>query len=264
MPRVLANGINQNFEIYGNGSPLVFIHGLGLDLGMWDLQIGYFRKFFKVLVYDLRGHGMTDCPKEDYSIELFSKDLYELLNALKIYNTTICGLSLGGRIAIQFCLDYSKKVKALILADTQSEVSKETQERFENLARIAGKDGMDQVTSILYSTPLFEGLAKMNPERHQQEKRKTALMSSTGFANSARAIAHMKPLTSKLAKITVPTLVVVGEEDKPYVEFSEVFTKRISNCKREIIPHAGHISNLEQPNLFTEIFYSFLEEINYK
>ncbi len=259
MPVAFANGIHQNYEIDGDGSPLVFIHGLGFSLRMWNLQVEYFKTLYKVIVYDLRGHGLTDSPNEPYSIGAFSKDLYELLDTLGVKKTAICGLSLGGRIALRFCIEYPERVYSLVLADAQSEVNRETKERLKNLAKIAGETGMDEVTSILYSAPLLEGLAKMNPKRYHWEKEKTAVMSSVGFANSAIAVAEMEPLTSQLGKIAVPTLAVVGEhDDTPYVEFSEIFAERIQGCERKVIPDAGHISNLEQPDVFNQICHDFL------
>ena len=218
----------------------------------------YFSKYYKVLAYDLRGHGQSSVPEEVYSLELFSQDLSSLMIGLKISPAIVCGLSLGGRIGLRFALDYPEMTVSLILADTQSEVYAEGRERFLAIANVAENSGMSIAAEKLYSTPLFEGLSEADSSRFMYERKKTASMSAIGFANSTRAIANMKSMTADMTRVRCPVLVVAGERDLPYVEFLRIFADNIVDCTEKLVPQAGHIANLEQPKKFNTICHEFL------
>ncbi|MCD6488280.1 MAG: alpha/beta fold hydrolase [Desulfurococcales archaeon] len=118
MPYIRTNDIITYYEVYGEGYPLVLIHGAWSDHGVWRPQIEYFSRSYKVIVYDLRGLGRTDRSKtREYSLELFVDDLKALLEALSIEKPIICGRSLGGLIAQAYAIKYPR-LKALILANT--------------------------------------------------------------------------------------------------------------------------------------------------
>jgi len=145
VPKVKVNDIEINYDVEGEGEPLVLIHGLSGSTRHWFFQIPEFSKHFRVIAYDVRGHGQTDKPKQEYSIKLFADDLRGLMDKLGVDKAHIIGLSMGGYIAQQFALDYPDKVKSLVLADTASEIGEVGQLGFKNWILYAEKLGMEAV-----------------------------------------------------------------------------------------------------------------------
>lgn len=116
MPILHCNGISLNYETYGEGEPLVLISGLGGDSTFWSLSLECLASEFRVIVFDTRGIGKTEAPKEPYSMELMADDLAALLDTLQISTTNLLGFSMGGNIALTFALKYPNRVSKLILA----------------------------------------------------------------------------------------------------------------------------------------------------
>ena len=259
MPKTFINGIDLYYQVYGSGSPVILVHGLGLDHSLWDLQVPEFSKSHQVIVYDLRGHGQSDSPDHPYSIDLLADDLDLFLHFLGLKKAVVLGLSLGGRILLRFGLKYPQEVRAMILADAQSETPAESVERFQTLAEIARKEGMTKAAYLFFSWPLLQMLAKRSPARFEKEKKRFLRMSPTGLANSCLAIASMEPLTGQLGFINVPTLALAGEEDEPYLPYLDLYARQIPHCRKQTVPRAGHLSNLENPQAFNEIVLSFLK-----
>jgi 3-oxoadipate enol-lactonase len=225
---------------------------------MWDLQIPALSANYQVIVYDLRGHGKSDSPDHPYSIDLLADDLHHFLPFLCLKRSVLLGLSLGGRILLKFALKYPEEARAIILAGAQSETSAEAATLLQALAEIARREGMEKATEIFSSLPLLQTLAKRHPERFQREKERIAKISPVGFARTCLAIARMESLNEQLSAIKAPTLALTGEEDDPYLPYLDLYALKIPDCKKRVIPRAGHLSNLENPEAFIEVVRSFL------
>ena len=120
MSDVLVNGIRLNYEVHGDGTPLVLAHGYGATLDMWSEQIDDFSRKCRVVVYDTRGHGRTEAPRDwsSYNVDDYVEDQRQLMDHLGIDSAYVGGLSMGGMIALQFALTYPERIKALLLCDT--------------------------------------------------------------------------------------------------------------------------------------------------
>ncbi len=258
MPKTWINGIDLYYNIYGSGAPVILVHGLGWDQHTWDPQIPALSKDYQVIVYDVRGHGQSGAPDQAYSIELFADDLHHLLRFLGLPSAILVGLSLGGRILLQSALKYPEETRALILADAQSETPEVSRDRFQMLARMAREKGMEKTGEIFFTLPFLQHLAAFNPAVYQREKAAFRNHSAAGFARTCLAIAGMEPLTPRLGEIQAPTLALAGEKDEPYIPFLDIYAQRIPKCRKLIIPRAGHVSNLENPEAFNEAVLSFL------
>jgi len=105
--KIKANDILMNYEIKGKGPNLVLIHGAGDNLNMWYHQVPVFSKSYRVITYDVRGSGETESPKGEYSISLFSEDVYQLMKAIRVEDAYFLGYSMGGRIALELAIWYS-------------------------------------------------------------------------------------------------------------------------------------------------------------
>ncbi len=108
--KVNANGVNINYELTGSGKCLVLIHGFSDNLTMWPEQVSELSKNYQVLTYDVRGHGETETPEDNFSMELFADDLEALLRTLDIDRACVLCYSMGGRISITLALKYPEKV----------------------------------------------------------------------------------------------------------------------------------------------------------
>ena len=118
MPKIITNDFETYYEVHGNGPPLVLIHGVAACHKAWQMQIADFSRYFRVITYDVRGHGNSTESDQRDSIELFASDLKVLLNNLGVTKAHICGFSMGGLIAQQFAIDYPSTVDKLIIAST--------------------------------------------------------------------------------------------------------------------------------------------------
>jgi pimeloyl-ACP methyl ester carboxylesterase len=261
MPKAFMNGIDLYYQIQGSGSPIVLVHGLGMDHSMWDLQVEAFSGGYQVITYDLRGHGQSDSPDLPYSIDLFAEDLDQFLHFLGLRKAAILGLSLGGRILIRFALKYPGEVQAVILADAQSETPPESMPTFQELAEVARKEGMDKAAELFFSWPSLRGLARRDAVRFERERKRFLRASPIGLANSCLAIGRMEALTGQLGSIQAPTLALAGEEDEPYLPYLDIYAREIPGCRKEVISRAGHLSSLENPQAFNESVLSFLNTL---
>lgn len=260
MPATFINGIDLYYQIEGSGEPLILVHALGMDSSMWDPQVREFSSRCQVIRYDLRGHGRSSAPDQPYSLDLFADDLDYFLHYLGLKKAALLGISLGGRILLRFALKYGTEVGALLLADAQSETPPESKDRFRDLAETARREGMAKAAETFFSFPLLKSLERRQPQRFQREKTRCARSSAAGFAQSCLAIADMQPLTGQLGAIQARTLALAGEEDEPYVPFLDLYQRGIPRCRKEVIPQAGHLSNLENPPAFNEVVLRFLQE----
>jgi 3-oxoadipate enol-lactonase len=261
MPTIRVNGINFHYNCYGSGAPFIFVHGLGCDQMMWNLQIPVFSRDYQVIVYDVRGHGRSESPDHPYSIDLFADDLHQFLQYLGLKKSYLAGLSMGGRILFRFALKYPEEASALIIADAQSETPEEGKNSFRALAEIVKREGIEKSAEFYFSLPVFKGLAEMNPKRFREEKERFSKTSMIGLYHSCLAVAHMEPMTDRLSEIKVPTLALAGEKDDPYLPFLDIYARQIPNCQTLIIPKSGHFSNLENPEAFNGAVRSFMKRL---
>ena len=118
MPSVQVNGIKVHYKIYGEGEPLLFIHGLGSSGRDWETQVNYFSPRYQVIVLDVRGHGSTTKPPGPYSVSLFAKDCAEMMITLGVEQAHVVGISMGAMIALQIAIEYPKLVKSLVVINT--------------------------------------------------------------------------------------------------------------------------------------------------
>jgi len=210
MPKVTANGVEMNYTLKGEGFPLVLVHGYRGSQGDWIEQEGPLSKYFRLVLFDVRGHGMSEKPPslEAYSIAIFAEDLYQLLRSLNIDGCYLMGQSMGGMVALEFLFAYREMVKALVLVST------------------AAGDFQRQLP------PEVELL-----------------------------LAKRESLLHRLHEIDVPTLIVVGDRDKTFLEPSKLMHQLIPDSELCILNYAGHRLPLESPGRFNPKLLNFLRRV---
>jgi len=262
--RALANGIYLHYVQAGEGIPLLLIHGYPLDHVMWQPQLDELSGVAQVIAPDLRGFGQSDAPEGVYTMDAHADDLCALLDALHIRRAVVCGLSMGGYIALAFWRKYASRVLALILVDTRA--GADTPE-----ARLARLETVEQVKQR-GSAPAIEAMLPRLLAGSTRQSRSDlvefvgAMMQRQrpiGLMGALLGMAERPDSTAMLPTITVQTLVVFGAEDviTPAETDGPGLVGSIPHARLVVIPKAGHLSNLEQPEAFNRSVRKFLAEL---
>ena len=256
--KIKTNGIELNYVVEGAGPWLVMSHSLACDLSMWDEQLAMLKRSFKVLRFDTRGHGKSDAPAGEYSLDMLAYDVHGLLQALGIERCHWIGLSLGGMIGQTFALKFPEAIASLVLADTTSRYPPEAWPMWQGRIKTAQEKGMEPLVEPTLARWFTEPFRKSRPD---MMARVGAMIRGTpvaGYAGCCHAIPKIN-LTQRLAEITCPSVVIVGEQDAGTpVEMAREIHAALPKSDLVIIPSASHLSNLEQPAAFTRALTTFL------
>jgi 3-oxoadipate enol-lactonase/4-carboxymuconolactone decarboxylase len=257
LPFANTNKIRTFYRLEGRpGLPvLVLSQSLGADHGMWDPQIPSLLSHFQVLRYDTRGHGASDVPPSDYSIEQLGQDVLGLADALGISKFAFCGLSMGGAVGQWLALNAADRLTALVLANTSSQFSAAT---LEARRQTVLKDGMAAVVdAVMQRFFLPETLALGNPCANSV---RTVLLGTNpvGYAGCCAAIRDVN-FTAALKKIQVPTLIIAGNKDAstPWEGHGDILAREIAGSEVVHLPSA-HLSNIDRPRSFSAALLNFL------
>jgi 3-oxoadipate enol-lactonase/4-carboxymuconolactone decarboxylase len=258
MPLIHAGGLRQYYRIDGNdGQPaLIFLHSLGCDHTQWDAQAGDLQRHFRVLRYDLRGHGATDATEGDYTIELLAREALALADALGMERFALCGLSLGGMIAQWLAARAPERVTHLVLANTSARFP--DPEVMNARRKTVLAQGMAAVAEAVMQRFFTAESLAANPPWVARIRRVLLSTDPAGYAGCCAAIRDMDQ-TSLLAAIHAPTMVVVGDRDvsTPWQGHGDFLAAGIPHARVERLPTA-HLSNLERPRSFTAALTRFL------
>jgi 3-oxoadipate enol-lactonase len=263
--KVVINGIDLYFTDSGTPSrkTIVFIHGFPFSHETWDRQVDLLEMDYRVIAYDLRGHGNSGIGDGQYALEFFVDDLIGLLDHLKIGRAVLCGLSIGGYIALRAVERSPERVEGLILCDTQSEAdSNEARLRRAATIRAVKTNGVNA-----YAEELVEALFAPQSITAKDEVVKKIIEtiqsnSSLGICGTLLALAGRTDTTASIPSVKVPTLILVGEHDKVTPPLaSQKMHDKIPNSEFHIIPNAAHMSNLENPDEFDKYLLDFLKRL---
>jgi len=249
------------YEKTGTGPTLVLLHGICLDHRMWQQQIDYFSKSYTCVNVDLRGFGMSSVPDSiPYS---FHEDLKILLDSLHITRPVVLiALSMGGKAAINFCLAYPERVRSLILADVAIDGYHFRDFNLERIAKVAREKGIDTANQIFLDEPIF---ASAKRDSFVFNRLREMIVSYSGWQwvhkNPIRGLSP--PAIEQLSRIKVPMLIMTGEKDIPdFQQIADILHKNIKQSLKKEIPDAGHMSNMEKPNVFNHLVDDFLKSNN--
>ncbi len=267
MPRAKVNGIELNYEVHGEGYPLVLAHGFTASLEMWADQVPELGKRYRVVVYDSRGHGASEVPRdmEEYRLEHYVEDQRALMDHLEIEEAYVGGLSMGGMIAMRFALEYRERVRALLLCDTAAETGPERQ-TFETLYNGAGEQAVREQGVGAVMRRGFEALVRALPvpdelppgvQRHLESLDR---MSPDGFLGGAKALRGQESVLERLREIGVPTLIVAAEWD-PLLAAGREMQERIEGNQFVLIKGSTHGTCVWRPEAFNRAVLDFLTKV---
>ena len=268
MPKAKVNGVSIAYQVHGEGEPLVLAHGYTASKEMWDGQIGAFSQRYRVVVYDVRGHGQSEAPPVDdpsYTLDTLVEDQRALLGHLGIERALVGGLSLGGMIAMRFALAYPAMVRALLLCDTSPGMGTAGQWSANRLVMegIVRSQGVGAVMRGLYAARAG-AMGIQRPEQVPQgvlaHVQRLERMSPDGFLGVARAAGDQVSVLDRLPEITAPTLIITGDQDF-FRAASEEMAKRMPGARFVVINGSFHGTCLWQPEKFTSAVLDFLADV---
>ena len=270
MADALVNGIRLHYEVHGDGPPLVLAHGYGATAEMWGEQVEPFSQKYKLIIYDFRGHGRTEAPRDwsAYNLDDYVEDQRQLMDHLGIESGYIGGLSMGGVIALQFALTYPERVKALLLCDTAASNRGLRIEREADLPVTRNVRGfvVRDVVPLTFFLARYLPLEYL-PRLHnatpavksylKQMRQHTAL----GLRGAWHALMSQGNVEDRLSEIHVPTLVLDGENDA-LLPAGRVMQERIPDCRFVLIKESGHGTANWRPDAFNKAVLDFLSDVD--
>jgi len=261
--RLTVNGVNLAVEVRGEGPPILFVHGYPLDRTLWQHQLGALTGFRRIAP-DLRGLGLSDAPDLGYSMATYADDLAALLDVLHADRVVICGLSLGGYVALEFARRYRSRLRGLILMSTRAEADTPEMRKARDAAMQVARDGGAAAIAHRMLPDLFAPGAKETMP--QVVDRIRAMMEASPVKGIIGALSAMRDRPDSTAGLGdlegLPTLVVVGDQDQVT---GPAVARRISDAvpgaMLSVIPGAGHLPPVEQPISTTRVLAEFLQSL---
>lgn len=262
------DGIDLYYESTGEGVPLVFVHEFAGDHRSWEPQVRHFSRQYRVITFNARGYPPSTVPDQpsSYSQARAVKDIACVMDHLGIQKAHIAGLSMGGFATLHFGLTFPERALSLCVAGCGygAEPSKRDQFRVEgqNSANMLLEKGMQAFVDHYKFGPARVQFLRDDPRGFEEFARQFAEHSALGSANTQLGVQRERPslydLKDKLAKLTVPTLILNGDEDWPCLQPGLMLKETIPTAALCVIPNCGHTINLEQPVEFNRTLESLL------
>jgi YbgC/YbaW family acyl-CoA thioester hydrolase len=258
--RITVNGVTLAVEVRGEGPAILFVHGYPLDRTIWREQIDDLDGFRRIAP-DLRGMGQSDAPDLGYSMAIYAADLAALLDVMGVEEVVLCGLSMGGYVAFEFLRQRRSRVRGLVLMDTRAEAdTPEIRRTRDAAAAMARERGAAAIADSMVPKVLAPATLGRRPDLSERLR---ALMAATPVPGIVGALAAMRDREGSEALLEtlagLPTLVIAGEADSltPPAQV-RALADAIPGARLAIIPGAGHLPPMEQPEATTARLREFL------
>src|SRR6204780_2646232 len=249
MPKLDRDGVKIYYEVHGSGPVLLLTHGYSSTSAMWQGQVAALSKHHKLVLWDMRGHGLSDYPDDpaSYSEALTVADMAALLDEVGATSAIVGGLSLGGYMSLAFHRAHPERVRALLIIDTGPGFKKDDARDAWNTRAHATADRFER-----------EGLAVL--QSASRERSSVSHRDASGLARAARGMLTQRDAAVMLSlpDIKVPSLIVVGADDTPFLAASDYMAAKIPGAAKVVIPAAGHAVNIDQPQAFVDAVLPFL------
>jgi pimeloyl-ACP methyl ester carboxylesterase len=258
-----VNGARLYYEIAGEGNPLVLVHAGIADGRMWDGQLAAFAPRYRVIRYDKRGFGRSAMVEGPYA---HHEDLRALLDSLGIERAFLVGCSMGGRTIIDFALQNPGRVRALVLvgsAVSGFEAESYPPEQWEELLAADEAGDLERVSELevrIWVDGPYRGPDQVDPGVRDLVRE----MNLIALKNEASGLGDERPLeppaVDRLAEIQVPTLIIVGDRDRPEIVVrADILERSIQDARKVVMPETAHLPNMESPVEFNRVVLEFLD-----
>ena len=261
--RFTTHSATFEYDDVGNGTPLLLVHGFPLDRALWRTQIEGLHSVARLIAPDLRGFGQSSDAPDTMTMNDYAADLKALLHALNIERAVVCGLSMGGYIALAFLAKYPEAVKGLILANTRAGADSEQarEGRYAN-ARKAFEEGVPSIANAMLPKMLTDATREHRSSLAEFVGSMMARQRPGGVAAALKGMAARPDHTPMLASINVPTLIITGRADTLIPPSkSEAMARAIPGSRLVVVPDAAHLSNVENPEAFNAAVKEFIERL---
>jgi len=253
MPKIDRDGIKFHYEVHGSGPALILTHGYSSTSAMWNGQIDALSKRHQLVLWDMRGHGQSDYPDDPsaYSEAHTVADMAALLDEVGARQAIVGGLSLGGYMSLAFYRVHPERVRALLIIDTGPGFKKDDARAVWNKRARETGDRFER-----------EGLAVLKSA--SRERSTVSHRDASGLAHAARGMLTQRDarVIEALPDIRVPSLVVVGADDAPFLAASDYMAAKIPGATKLVIAAAGHAVNIDQPQAFIDGVLPFLDGVS--
>lgn len=265
--KFVVRGQTYYVEMYGNGQPLLLLHGFTGSCQTWHPFISTWSQHIQCIAIDILGHGRTDAPSavQRYDIEIVAKDIATLLEQLEIKKAHVLGYSMGGRLALTFAVLYPQYVQTLILESSSPGLKTEKErmkrrEEDERLAQFIEKHGVASFVDRWENIPLLSSLQRL-PKSVQQRLREERLQhTAIGLANSLRGMGTgaQPSWWAALHQLHMPALLICGEDDEKFCRIASEMVQLLPNGTLIAVPQAGHVVHMEQRERFGTLVQQFV------
>jgi len=272
MPHLTTDdNVKLFYEESGSGVPVVFVHEFAGDYRSWETQMRHFARSYRCIAYNARGYPPSDVPAdgERYSQDRARDDIRAVLDALKIDKAHIVGLSMGGFAALHFGFTYPQRACSLVVAGCGYGAAPNQRQQFAEEAEAAARkfeEGMAKAAEAYALGPTRVQFQNKDPRGWQEFAHQLAEHSSEGSARTLRGVQKRRPslfdLVDRMKAITVPTLVMTGDEDWPCLEPALLMKRTIPTAALVVMANAGHTINLEEPAAFNQHLADFLRAVD--
>lgn len=259
------------FEDTGSGTPIVFVHEFSGDYRSWELQVRFFSRRYRCVTFNARGYPPSDVPDdvERYSQKRAVEDIRDVLDHLNIDRAHVVGHSMGGFSAMHFGLDFADRARSVVLGGLGFGAKPDTADQFRaEVAAVADrweKEGAQAFAPIYGAGPGREQLEFKDPRGFDEFIRMLQEHSGRGSALTLRGVQMRRPspwdLRDRLARMTVPALVIHGDEDRPCLSTGVFLKETIPSAGLAVLPRTGHTINLEEPALFNQAVQDFITTV---
>jgi pimeloyl-ACP methyl ester carboxylesterase len=267
-----ADGVRLATASVGAGTPVVFIHELAGDMRNWETQVQAFSRHHRCLTFNARGYPPSDVPSDPlrYSQALAIGDLVAVLRHHGVEQAHVVGLSMGGYAALNFALAHPDKTLSVVAAGTGHGSDPETRDEFlagtAALAeRIAGL-GLEAGGHDYLLGPTRRRFREKDPAGFAAFNRQFAEHSALGTELTIRGCQLQRPtlqaLERQLARLSVPTLLIAGDDDDPCLAAGVYLKRTIPNARLSVLPRTTHTVNLEEPDAFNRVVLDFLADVD--
>jgi pimeloyl-ACP methyl ester carboxylesterase len=254
------DGVKIHYEVHGSGPALLLSHGYSATSAMWAGQVAPLSARHKLILWDMRGHGASDSPDDPalYSEGATVGDMAAILDAVGAEQAIVGGLSLGGYMSLAFHRVHPSRVRALLIIDTGPGFKKDEARAEWNRTALARAERFERDGLAALS----EGSAERRLGTHQGFNGPGG---AKGLALAARGMLTQRDdsVIRSLPDIRVPSLIVVGSEDKPFLAASDYMAAKIPGAQKAVIPGAGHAANIDQPEAFNAALLRFLDTLTH-
>ena len=266
-----SDGVRLYYEETGVGTPVVFVHEFAGDHRSWEPQVRHFGRRYRVATYAARGYPPSDVPEQpsSYSQGRAVDDVRDVLDALGVERAHVVGLSMGGYATLTFGLTYPERCLSLTVAGAGYGSTADRSEFERDAERVAQRlldEGIDAFGEVYTRGPTRVQFADKDPRGWEEFRQQFRASSTLGHANTMLGVQRKRSsilaLEERLRSLTVPTLIVTGDEDEPCLEPGLFMKRTISSSALVVIPRSGHTVNLEEPAAFNRAVEEFLAQVD--